>query len=508
MTMASVIAPSTVAVRCDDVSKVYDATVAVRPLTLDIVAGTVHSLVGANGAGKSTLLGMMSGRTRPTSGRILAFGDELAGGRPRDAHAAGIACVYQELSLVPHLSACANVFLGAERVRGGMVDERSMTAGYGELCELLDVDIPAGTPAGDLTVAAGQLVEIMRAVQRGSRVLLLDEPTAALSSRERDALLDLIRRLRANGTTIVLVTHNLDEVLAVSDTVTVMRNAELVETVPAAGLTKSDLVRSMIGEMPAYVEQDKKRPDGDVLLAVHGCSVPGVVTDVSLEVRTGEVVGVAGLVGAGRSTLLRAICGAEDGATGEMVLAGGRSVPWPSSPRRAHGSGISLLPEDRKTQGLVLGMDIADNVTLPSLRRFSRLGIVRERSQHTVASRLMESFSLNRRLGRYPVGHLSGGGQQKVAFARAMMIDPQVMVIDEPTRGVDVGAKAELLRAARDFADRGRGVVVTSAEIEELLEICDRIVVLSVGRLVGEFDLHQRKPTVREILDIAFGVHS
>ncbi len=497
-----------IAFRCEAVSKVYEGTVAVHPLTLEIGAGTIHALVGANGAGKSTLLGMMSGRTRPTSGRIVVFGKELIGGRPRDAHAAGVTCVYQELSLVPHLSASANVFLGAERTRGGMVSERVMTRRYAELCELLGVDIPASSPAGDLTVAAGQLVEIMRAVQRGSRVLLLDEPTAALSHRERDNLLRLIRHLRDSGTTVVLVTHNLNEVLAVSDTVTVMRNAELVQTAPARDQTTAGLVKLMIGEMPTFVEQDKQRPNGEVLLTVEGCSVPGAVSDVSLEVRASEVVGIAGLVGAGRSTLLRAIAGAEPTAKGKMFLGERRPIAWPSSPRRAHRSGISLLPEDRKTQGLVLGMNISDNVTLPSLRRFSRYGMVRAKRQRSVAGQLMESFGLNRKVGRYPVGQLSGGGQQKVAFARAMMVDPQVMLIDEPTRGVDVGAKAELLRAARTFADRGRGVIVTSAEIEELLEICDRIVVLSAGRSVGHFDLHQNKPTVREILDVAFGVAS
>jgi ABC-type sugar transport system ATPase subunit len=497
-----------ITLRCEGVSKTYDGIVAVRPLSLAVRAGTIHALVGANGAGKSTLLGMMSGRTRPTSGRIEVFGKELIGGRPRDAHAAGIACVYQELSLVPHLSACANVFLGAEEVRGGMVRERTMVRRYAELCELLQVDIPPQAPAYSLSVAAGQMVEIMRVVQRGSRVLLLDEPTAALSQRERDNLLNLVRRLRDGGTTIVLVTHNLDEVLAVADTVTIMRNAEVVQTAPVSDQTKAGLVMLMVGEMPALVEQDKKRPDGDVLLAVEECSVPGAVTGVSLEVRANEVVGIAGLVGAGRSSLLRAIAGAEPSATGRMFLGDRQRIKWPRTPREAHRSGISLLPEDRKTQGLVLGMDIANNVTLPKLSRFSRYGIVNSQRQQSIAGKLMEAFNLNRKVGRYPVSQLSGGGQQKVAFARAMMIDPQIMVIDEPTRGVDVAAKAELLRAVRTFADRGRGVIVTSAETEELLEICDRIVVLSAGRAVGSFDVHERKPSVREILDVAFGVHS
>lgn len=495
------------ALRCEDVSKEYHGTTAVRPLNLDIAAGTVHALVGANGAGKSTLLGMMSGRTRPTSGRILVHGEPLLGGSPRDAHAAGIACVYQELSLVPSLSACANVFLGDELSARGMISESAMSKRYAELCAELNVDIPAAIPAGELSVATGQLVEIMRAVQRGSRVLLLDEPTAALSQRERDNLLNLIRRLREGGTTIVIVTHNLDEVLAVSDTVTVMRNAEIVQTAPAKSTSKAELVRLMIGgELPDLVEVDKMRPEGGILMEVRDCVVPGVVHGISLDVRQNEVVGIAGLVGAGRSTFLRAIAGAEPGATGTMLLEGGRGVPWPTSTRKAHRLGISFLPEDRKTEGLVLGMTITDNVTIPRLPRFSRFGLVNERRQRTATEGWMRAFRLNRTVGTYPVGQLSGGGQQKVAFARAMVVDPNVMIFDEPTRGVDVGAKAELLRAVRDFADGGKAALVTSSETEELLDICDRIVVISAGRLVRSFDVHQKKPTVRDVLDAAFGV--
>ncbi|WP_158605570.1 sugar ABC transporter ATP-binding protein [Amycolatopsis panacis] len=499
-------APRGVAVRCVDVSKIYEGTAAVRSLSLVIEQGTIHALVGANGAGKSTLLGMMSGRTRPTTGRIEVFGNDLVGGRPRDAHAAGIACVYQELSLVPHLNACANVFLGSERVRRGILDDRAMMRRYAELCTMLEVDIDPHTRASDLSVAAGQLIEIMRAVQRGSRLLLLDEPTAALSQRERENLLTLMRRLRGNGTTIVLVTHNLDEVLAVSDTVTVMRNAKIVQSAPARSYTKPGLVKLMVGDMPNFVAQDHARPDGEVLLRIAGCTVGGAITDVSLEVRANEVLGIAGLVGAGRSSLLRAIAGAESTATGRMYLRDNREASWPVSPRKAHRLGISLLPEDRKTQGLILGMSIPDNVTLPRLYPFSRAGLVSSKRQLGFAQERLAAFNLNRTVSRYPVNQLSGGGQQKVAFARAMVVDPEILLVDEPTRGVDVGAKAELLRAIREFAGQGKGVIVTSAETEELLEICDRIMVLSAGRVVGHFDLHQHKPTVREIFDIAFGV--
>lgn len=493
------------AVRCEEVAKSYGGITAVRPLTLEIEQGTIHALVGANGAGKSTLLGMMSGRTSQSSGTIEVHGHPLAGGRPRDAHAAGIACVYQELSLVPELSACANVFLGSERSRRGILNERAMLRRYAELCALLQIEIEPHTRASELSVASGQLIEIMRAVQRESRLLLLDEPTAALSQREREKLLVLMRHLRTIGTTIVWVTHNLDEVLDVSDTVTVMRNAALVETAPAATYTKAGLVRLMVGEMPSFVEQDNQRPDGDVLLAVDGCTVPGAIADVSIRLHANEVLGVAGLVGAGRSSLLRAIAGAERRATGHMTLHG-RETRWPSSPRAAHRLGISMLPEDRKTQGLILGMSVPDNVTLPKLGGFSRLGFVSAARQQRFAQARMEEFNLNRRVTRFPVSQLSGGGQQKVAFARSMAVRPTVMLVDEPTRGVDVGAKAELIRAIRTYATDGRGVIVTSAEPEELLEVCDRIVTLSAGRVVGHFDLHVETPTVHDLLDAAFGV--
>ncbi|RYH66429.1 MAG: sugar ABC transporter ATP-binding protein [Alcaligenaceae bacterium] len=497
-----------IAVNCVEVSKSYGGTPAVHSLSLTIEQATIHALVGANGAGKSTLLGMISGRTRQSTGQIEIFGKVLEGGRPRDSHEAGIACVYQELSLIPELSACANVFLGSERLRRGLLDEHAMLQRYSELCRMLEIDIKPQTRASELNVAAGQMVEIMRAVQRDSRLLLLDEPTAALSQRERENLLSLMLRLRSHGTTIVWVTHNLDEVLEVSDTVTVMRNAAVVQTAPAANFTKGGLVKLMVGDMPNFVAQDNHPPDGQMLLQITGCTVPGALTDVSLDLHANEVLGIAGLVGAGRSTLLRAIAGAEPTATGDMRLHGGREVEWPASPRNAHRLGISLLPEDRKTQGLVLGMSIPDNITLPRLKPFSRLGLIWPKRQMIFAQNQMEAFKLNRRVANYSVSQLSGGGQQKVAFARAMAVGPEVLLVDEPTRGVDIGAKAELIRAIREYAVEGKGVIVTSAETDELLEVCDRIVTLSAGSVVGHFNLHQEKPTVREILDVAFGVNN
>ncbi len=503
--------PARAALECVGLSKAYDGHAAVTDLYLEVAAGRVHALVGANGAGKSTVLGMMSGRTAPTTGIVRVFGQELRGGKPREARRAGISSVYQELTLVPHLSACANVFLGAEQSARGMLTERQMRRRYDELRETFGLAVPADTPAGELSVGVGQQLEIMRAVQRGSRIILLDEPTAALSYRERDHLLGLMRRLRDDGVTLVFVSHNLDEVLAISDTVTVMRNARHVVTSRAADWTKPELVAAMTGSelgaelaSPSLDERDRRAAE---VVRVEQLQLRPAAPPVSFAVREGEVLGLAGLVGSGRTTALRSIAGAHRSAGGRMTRRG-LPVAWPRTPRQALRLGIAMLPEDRKSQGLVLGMSIPDNITAPDLQKVSKGGLVMKAAQRQVSARLMERFGLNRKVGDYPVINLSGGGQQKVAFARAMFSGPEVLLIDEPTRGVDVSSKVDLLRALREFADGGGAVVMTSAEIEEVLDVSDRILVFKDGAAVAEYDMRATRPTVRQILDHAFGVTS
>ncbi|MBS1842794.1 MAG: sugar ABC transporter ATP-binding protein [Actinobacteria bacterium] len=492
------------AVRCTAVSRSFGHTKAVVDVDLSVRRGEIHALVGANGAGKSTLLGMLSGRIAPSDGDLQIFGRKLQGGRPRESRAASIAIVYQELTIVPLLSAAANVFLGEELGHGGAIEERRMQRRFAELCREFEVEIDGTTVAGELTVATQQLLEIMRAVQRQTKLLLLDEPTASLSHRERDFLLGLMRRLRDDGVTIIFVSHNLDEVIAVSDTVTVMRNARKIETAPVGRWTKSDLVEAMTGEAPARVSRERRAPRGEVVLEASDVSLPGALVDISLDVRAGEVLGLAGLVGSGRTSLLRSLAGLEPASSGTLKIRG-KDRPWPRSPRQAlRKLDIALLPEDRKGQGLVLGMSVPDNVTMTDLGTVSRGGLVNDRAQLAKARALMEPFRLNRKVDRYPVSELSGGGQQKVVLAKYLNQNPSVMLVDEPTRGIDVAAKVEVLNAVREFAQRGKAVILTSSEIEEVLDVSDRILVIVAGRVGGEFEMDSESPGVRDVLDLAF----
>jgi ABC-type sugar transport system ATPase subunit len=494
------------AIRCIAVSRRFGATVAVDDVDLSIPAGEIHALVGANGAGKSTLLGMLSGRVAPSGGTLEIFGRELHGGRPREALDASVAIVYQELTIVPQLSACDNVFLGDERRKRGFIDEASMKKRFKQLCQEFEVEIDAGALAGTLTVATQQLLEIMRTVQRGTRVLLLDEPTASLSHREREFLLEIMRRLKKEGVTIVFVSHNLDEVLEIGDTITVMRNARLIATRPVGQWTKPSMVEAMTGEAPLRVERDGEPAKGPWVLEAREINLAGAIENISLQVRSGEVLGIAGLVGAGRTSLLRCLAGLEPNSSGELLIEGEKRR-WPRSPREAlRKLEIALVPEDRKQQALALHMSIPDNVMMTDLASVSRGGLINNRAQLDQARRILDAFKLNRQVGRYPVGQLSGGNQQKVVLAKYINEDPRVMLFDEPTRGIDVGAKVEVLHAVRQFAHRGKAVILTSAEIEEVLDVSDRVLVMALGRIVGEFVMHTETPTVRDVLDLAFQV--
>lgn len=497
-----------VAIEITNLTKRYGNFVAVKDVNLTVRAGEVHSLVGANGAGKSTLLGMLSGRTSASQGVIRVFGNELAGGNPRTSKAAGISIVYQELTVLPALSATANVFLGNEKVTVGLLDEKSMRARYLARCKDFGIDIPPDTLARELSVASEQMLEIMRAVELDARILILDEPTASLSYKEREFLLGLIRRLKAQGVTIMLVSHNLDEVLAVSDTITVLRNGQVVGQGPSSQWDKRSLVRAMTGDDPMVVAHRRvPKASNPVVFSAEGVTVPAAIEGISLEVRAGEVLGLAGLVGAGRTTFLRAIAGAEPHAIGHMSIDGVRTT-LAKTPRAALDKGIALLPEERKTEGLVLGMTIGDNVTLPALGKASFAGLVSSRRQVEIAKRLLTQFTLSRAIGEYPVGELSGGNQQKVVLSKLLLADPKILLIDEPTRGIDVAAKVEVLQAIRRFAEeKQRAVIVTSTEIEEVIEVADRIVVLSSGRIVGELDNSKEHVALQHVLDLAFGVN-
>ncbi|MFJ9421909.1 sugar ABC transporter ATP-binding protein [Streptomyces sp. NPDC101249] len=493
--------PQAPAVVCRGVSKIFGRTYAVRDVDLEIPAGTVHALVGENGAGKSTLLGMVSGRLAADTGTVGVFGTEIGAGGPRRARGLGLVAVYQELTMVPALSAEANVFLGGNLSRRGLLSSREMRRRYLRMCEDFEVDIPPDAPARTLSVSQQQLLEIMRGVQADGRILLLDEPSAALAEHERDILYRVLDRLRSQGTTIVFVSHNLDEVLRLSDTISVLRNGQLVETAPRARWNRQALIRAMVGREIEVTARGGTHEPGGPALEASGVDVPGVLSGIDIRVHEGEIVGLWGLVGSGRTTFLRALAGLDRTSSGRLRLAG-QPVPWPRSARQAIGSGVVMVPEDRKN-GLVPAMDGTDNVSV-GVTRATRAGQIDHGEERRRAERYTRYFGFDpARLGA-PVRHLSGGNQQKVLLAKWAARDPRVFLIDEPTRGIDVGAKSEVLASLVRLAGDGAAVVVTSSELEEVLAIANRLLVFAGGRVVSEIPADSPHFRVRDIVRLGF----
>jgi ABC-type sugar transport system ATPase subunit len=492
-----------------EIAKRFGATQALHDVSVRVEAGTVHALVGENGAGKSTFLGIFAGRLAPSGGAAFVHGRELEYGDPRAARRAGIVAIYQELTIVPALSAQANVFLGQAWSRGGFLAESQMRRRFKELCDDFAVSIQEEVPAGRLPVAQQQLIEIMRGVQSRARVILFDEPTTALAPPERESLFHVMNQLKQRGVTMVFVSHNLEEVLKLADAVTVFRNGELAASAPKAEWTKRTLIRAMLGHelvtrvRDARAGEDESRTDE--LLRAEGVTVPGLIENLALSVRSGEVVGLGGLVGSGRSTLLRTLAGLERGASGRLWIEG-REVAMPTNPRRALELGIALIPEDRKTQGLVLGMRAMDNITMADFSSVSQFGFLSSRRMARRAQVISTDYGFGSEQVGSLVRNLSGGNQQKVLLAKWGHRRPKILLADEPTRGIDVGAKEEILATLARLATEGLAIVVVSSELEEVIAVSDRVVVLSEGRLAGVLDQTHAKLAVGDILHAAFGV--
>jgi ABC-type sugar transport system ATPase subunit len=478
--------------------------------------------VGQNGAGKSTALGLLAGRIAPTAGRVELFGEEMKYGDPRAARGTGVVAIYQELTVVPDLSVEANVFLGQVIARRGFLSTRAMRARYEALCEEAGVAAhPPRTQAGLLSVADQQVLEILRALVGESRLMLFDEPTASLAIPEREALHRVMRTLRDRGMTIVFVSHNLDEVLMLSDTVTVFREGQLIRSAPRESWSKAKVVQGMLGEsadarfkaemLNQAAARDRsapspsRRPANRDLLRAEGLTVPGAIADVDVTVRAGEVLGIAGLVGAGRTTLLRALAGSERTAEGALWVDGER-VPWPRTVRRARALGVALLPEDRKNQGLVPSLSATENILLSRLSGASRFGFVSSARLERAAAGVAPGVGFSTARLSSAARQLSGGNQQKLLMARWTYDPPKVLLADEPTRGVDIGAKAEILGSLERMAERGIGVVIVSSELEELAAVSDRVLVLAGGRAVAALDRTEGEISVSDILHSIFEV--
>ena len=529
-------ADSTPAVVATELSKSFGRIQALDAVSLIFRPGTVTALVGENGAGKSTALGILAGRVAPTSGSVEVFGKELHLGDPRSSRALGVVAIYQELTIVPTLSAEANVFLAAPPNRYGFLTGRAARDGYLALCEQMGVQpVPPNTRAFKLSVAEQQVLEILRALASDARVILFDEPTASLGLPERIALLNLMRKLRERGVAIVFVSHNLDEVLEIADHVAVFRNGKLSEAGTRDQFTKHRLVSAMLGDqadsrieeellaeadgLPDEASADDTPPssvppavrsgrstesrDRPPVLVAENVTVPGVIEKVDLEVRAGEILGVGGFVGSGRSTLLRALAGLEPKCTGTLWM-NGKQVSWPRTVRQALSLGIALVPEDRKTLGLVLPMSAMDNIAMPDFKRAARSGFVSGSSVARATSAVGAAFGFAAKRLQDPAWQLSGGNQQKLLLARWAYRRPLVLLADEPTRGIDVGAKAEILHSLEEMADAGVGIVIVSSELEEVCAVSERTIVLTEGRFAGALDARDEPVTPESILRLAF----
>ncbi len=505
--MQAAVAPRPGGVRVDmrGITKRFGPVQVLHGVDLVLEPGRVYGLLGENGAGKSTLMKILSGYESATAGELRVDDRLVSFGGPRAAEAEGIVLIHQEFNLAEDLTVAQNIFLGHEKRRGWWLDDGAMRAtARGVLDDVGLRKVSPDTRVRDLIVAERQLVEIAKALSRRARVLIMDEPTATLTPSETGRLFGLVERLRAEGVTIVFISHKLDEVERITEEVIVMRDGRLVAQQPTASLTRAQMAHLMVGRELAdlYPPRAEPAPDAEVLLAVDGLTVPGWAEDVSFEVRAGEVFGFAGLVGAGRTELFEGLLGLRE-RRARAVRIVGRAVQ-PRSPREAADAGLTYLSEDRKGRGLHVRFGLAENLTLMALERHARPWL-RPASETAALAQAVREFGIRTGSLTVPAGSLSGGNQQKLALAKVLHPGPRVVVLDEPTRGVDIGAKREIYLLIRRLAEEGRAVVVISSELMELIGLCHRVAVMRAGRLQATLSAGQLNE--QELIAHATGTH-
>jgi len=491
-----------VVIEADSITKRFGGVVAVNDVSVAVRAGEIYALVGENGAGKSTLMRILAGVLSPDEGTVKIDGRPIEGGT-RAALDAGIALVHQELSLVPEMTVAENIMLGTFPTRSGIISPQKLRQLAGEALREIGVSIDLNEPVSRLSVSLRQFIEIARAVARKPRVLILDEPTATLTPAETDYLLQMLQRLAEGGLAIVYISHRLPEIFAICDRVTVLRDGGLVDTMDIADSTPDALVDKMVGrELKRDLGVVRESNPGEVVLSARGIRAPKV-HGIDVDVRAGEIVGLGGLVGAGRSEFVRAMLGADVRTGGEVTVNVDGRLRRVGGYQSAVRHGIAFVPEERRQDGLALTMSVSDNIALPNRRELATAGVINPAKQIAFAKELADRVGLRPPNVKRDAGNYSGGNQQKIVIAKWLGRRPRVIVLDEPTRGVDVGAKAEIHRLVRELADQGTAVLVISSDLPELLDLSDVIHVIRDGKITGT--LTRDEADERSVMSLAAG---
>jgi ribose transport system ATP-binding protein len=498
--MSGSTSPGNVLLEMQGIGKTFPGVRALEGVQLTVKEGQVHALLGENGAGKSTLIKILSGAYRKDEGQILFEGQPVEIRDPHDAQALGISTIYQEFNLAHDLTVAENVFLGHLPTKGGRVDWSTVKARTREILDTLGVELSVDAPISSLSIAEQQLVEIAKALNRKTRILIMDEPSALLGEKDLANLFRVVRSLQAQGIGIIYISHRLREIFELADEVTVLKDGRYVATRKVSEVTMDDLVKLMIGRDLKDVYPKRTVEQGDVLLEVGNLSQSKLLRDISFQLHAGEIVGFAGIVGSGRTELARAIFGA-DPSSGEMRIAG--KLYKPHSPAAAIRNGVALVTEDRKAQGLFLQLSVRINTTISGLRRLTRLGVINFGKELTLVKRMIQELRIKTPTPSFLVVNMSGGNQQKVVLARWLSVGTRIFMMDEPTRGIDVGSKSEIYQIMDELTKQGVGIIMISSELPEVLGMSDRIMVMRQGRIVKE--LSRAEASEESIMQYAVG---
>ncbi len=481
------------------ITKIFPGVKALNNVRFQLKKGEVHALMGENGAGKSTLIKVITGVHRAEEGEMFLDGKKVEFKRPRDAQEAGIAAVYQHPTSYPDLSVAENIFKGHEMLKYGMIQWKEMNLQAAKILKELNTDFAPTDEMGTLSVAQQQMVEIAKALSTNARIIILDEPTAALTKNESEELYTIVDRLKENGVSIIFISHRFEDMYRLADRITVFRDSQYINTYLVDGITNAELIKAMVGREIKDLFPKPSVQMGEEVLRVERFTRAGYYKDVSFSVRAGEIIGITGLVGAGRTEVVESICGVTKPDSGKLYL--NKKEVKIKEPADAIKNGIILLPEDRQKQGLILNWGLGDNVTLPIMHKHAKWGFNNNKVERKISKELLESVDTKAVTIFDQASSLSGGNQQKVVVAKALGQEMKVVILDEPTKGVDVGAKAEIYQIMGDLAEQGYAIVMISSEMPEILGMSDRIVIMCNGKVTGELNGHET--TQERILELA-----